>query len=545
MTESDTLTRGRDAFERLAWKTAYALFAKAAAEEPLEPTDLVRMATAAALSGFLEEAYELDSRAYREFLSRGQLASAARSAFWLCMRYRAFGDAVRANGWLARARRALEECGEECVERGYVILPAALEAAERGEFTLALETFERARAIGQRFQEKDLIAVAQLGLGSCRLRSGSPNEGLSQLDEIMLAVEGREVSPLVTGILYCSVIDVCHEVFDLQRAQAWTNALTDWCSAQPDLVPFQGECQVHRARVLQLHGAWRAALDVTQSVTHQRLRRSPTQAVGLAWYQTAELHRLQGQFDQAEEAYRQSSRLGHVPEPGLAQLRLAQGQIDSAVAGVSRALDQARGRNERSLLLPAYVEIMLAAGDAASARAGAEELSEIAAEVGTPFLRACAEYATGAVLLSSGDARGGQDVLRDACASWQQLDAPYEAARTRELIGLASVALGDADRASLELDAAAWTYRQLGAQPDLARISRHPDSSAPLDAGGLTQREVEVLRLVAAGKTNRSIATELVVSEKTVARHVANIFVKLNLSTRSAATAYAYEHKIV
>lgn len=545
MTQTETLARGRDAYERLAWKTAYALFATAAAEEPLEPTDLVRMATAAALSGLVEEAFELDSRAYREFLSRGQLASAARSAFWLCMRHRAFGDAVRANGWLSRARRALEECGEDCVEQGYVMLPVALEAAERGELTLALETFERARAIGQRFQEKDLIAVAQLGLGSCRLRSGSPNEGLSQLDEIMLAVEGREVSPLVTGILYCSVIDVCHEVFDLQRAQAWTNALTDWCSAQPDLVPFQGECQVHRAQVLQLHGAWPAALDVTESVTQQRLRRSPGPAVGLAWYQKAELHRLQGQFDQAEEAYRQSSRLGHVPEPGLVLLRLAQGQVESAVAGVSRALDQARGRNERSLLLPAYVEVMLAAGDAASARAGAEELSEIAAEVGTPFLRACAEHATGAVLLTSGDARGGQDALRDACASWQQLDAPYEAARTRELIGLASAALGDPDRASLELDAAAWTYRQLGAEPDLARISRHPDSSASLDAGGLTQREVEVLRLVAAGKTNRSIATELVLSEKTVARHVANIFVKLNLSTRSAATAYAYEHKIV
>jgi ATP/maltotriose-dependent transcriptional regulator MalT len=223
-------------------------------------------------------------------------------------------------------------------------------------------------------------------------------------------------------------------------------------------------------------------------------------------------------------------------------MHLAQGQPQVAASSITRALEEARHRSARARLLPAYVEIMLVRGEIERARAAADELSSLAAELEAPFIAACAAQALGAVELAAGDPRVALLPLREACAQWQEMDAPYEAARTRELIGVACRALGDAERAQLELDAAAWTYQQLGATPDLARVKT---TGRPRQVGGLSEREVQVLRLLAAGRTNRAIADELVLSEKTVARHVSNIFNKLGLSSRAAATAYAYEHAVV
>jgi ATP/maltotriose-dependent transcriptional regulator MalT len=257
------------------------------------------------------------------------------------------------------------------------------------------------------------------------------------------------------------------------------------------------------------------------------------------------LHRLRGEYDRAEEAFREASRWGHLPEPGLALMRLAQGRLDAATANITRALEEATQPSQRAALLPACVEIMLACGDGGAALAAASELAALAEQVPMPYLRARAAYANGSVRLAQGDARGALADLRTACVEWQQLDAPYELARTRELIGLASAALGDHDHARLELDASAWAARQLGASPDVARVESHLRPAAAPQSDGLTQREVQVLRLLAAGRSNRAIAAELVLSEKTVARHVSNIFTKLGLSSRAAATAYAYEHALV
>lgn len=541
----DALARARAAFDAQAWGEAYEQFSGVALEAPLEPDDLVRLSIAATLTGRTDEADDLSARAYHAFLARGDVASAARSAFGLGMRLQNTGEQVRGGGWLARARRILDESQLDCAEVGYLQVARAREIGEAGDVQGALALCEQACQLGQRFRDPDLMAFAQFGLGIGRLRGGSLADSLACFDEVMIAVEGREVSPVMAGMLYCAVINVCHQVFDLQRAQQWTEGLTRWCAAQPEMVPFRGQCQVHRAQILQLHGAWPAAMDVAQSVADARGGRASATAIGPAYYCKAELHRLRGEFARAEGAYREASRCGHLPEPGLALLRLRQGRLDAASANITRALEQRTQPTDRSLLLPAYVEIMLANNDLAAARGAAEELVKVADHLGSPFLKACTAHARGAVLLAEGDARGAMSELLWACAEWQQLDAPYEAARSRELIGLSAQQSGDDDHARLELDAAVWAFRQLGATPDAARVEAHLRPTPLQSTDGLTQREVQVLRLLAEGKSNRAIAAELVLSEKTVARHVSNIFTKLGLSSRSAATGYAYEHDLV
>jgi DNA-binding CsgD family transcriptional regulator len=545
MPVDDALRRGRAAHDRQAWAETYAALSEAAELAPLEPDDLVRLANAAALTGHDELGDELSARAYQMFLSRGQTAQAARCAFWLGMRLQNMGEPSRGAGWLARARRILDDSQLDCAEVGYLLVARASQIGDAGDIQGGMALCEQALQVGERFGEGDLVALAQLGLGIAHVRGGAPAEGLACLDEVMIAVEAREVSPRVAGILYCSVINLCHEVFDLRRAQEWTEGLTRWCDSQPDIVPFRGQCQVHRAQILQLHGAWPAAMDIAQSVAEAPAARMSAPAIGPAFYCKAELHRLRGEFARAEEAFREASRWGHLPEPGLALMRLAQGRCDAATANITRALEEATQPSQRATLLPACVEITLACADARTAHAASDELAALAEQLPVPYLKARAAYATGSVRLAEGDARGALADLRAACAEWQQLDAPYELARTRELIGLASAARGDDDHARLELDAAAWALRQLGATPDVARVENQLRPAAAPGSDGLTQREVQVLRLLAAGRSNRAIATELVLSEKTVARHVSNIFTKLGLSSRAAATAYAYEHALV
>jgi DNA-binding NarL/FixJ family response regulator len=303
------------------------------------------------------------------------------------------------------------------------------------------------------------------------------------------------------------------------------------------MVAFTGRCLMHRAELMQVHGAWPDALDEARRAAE----RSGMAAVGQARYRQGEIHRLRGDFAAAEEAYREASLNGWEPQPGLALLRLAQGSGDAAAAAIRRAAAEATDPVERAGLLPAYVEIMLAAGDVPAARAACSELAELAKDFHSGMLDAMVAYAEGAVALAEDDPRAALVALRRAAQAWQELDARYEAARVRVLVGLACRALGDEDSAALELDAARVAFSQLEAAPELARLDRLTRT----DSHGLTPRELEVLRLVAAGHTNKAIAVELVLSERTVDRHVSNTFAKLRVSSRAAATAYAYEHRLV
>lgn len=544
MNRADALDRGRESFEHQAWGDAYTQLSAADQETPLEPEDLERLATATYLVGRDADSEAIWARAHQGFLARGDAQRAARCALWLGFQLLKKGEMAPGGGWLARAGRLLEDGHRDCAEQGLLLAMGAISTMFGGDPAPASAAFARAAEIGDRFRDPNVVALARLGEGQCLIMLEDAAAGVTLLDEVMIAVTSGEVSPIIAGLAYCAVIEACQEIFDLRRAREWTAALSQWCDGQPDLVPYRGECLVHRTEIMQLNGAWTDAMNEAQRACGW-LSQPPQPALGMAHYQVAELHRLRGEFTSAEGEYGQGSRYGKTPQPGLAQLRLAQGQIDAAEAAIRRVVDEAQDPVTRSRVLPTHVEIMLATGDVPAARAAADELWQIASHLDAAMLRAVAAHAQGAVLLSEGDARDACAVLRQAWTAWSELEAPYEAARARVLIGLACRELGDDDTAEMELDAARRAFQQLGAAPDLARVERLSATTAPKTAGGLTAREVQVLGLVAAGRTNRAIATELVISEKTVARHVSNIFTKLGVSSRSAATAYAYQHDLV
>jgi DNA-binding NarL/FixJ family response regulator len=526
---ADGIARGRQAFDRHHWADAYAELS--AVETALEPEDLERLALAAHLVGRDAESEECWTRAHAAFLIRGSVEGAARCAYWV-------GFLL-----LARGRRLLDDGKLDCVEQGYFLVPVGLQLMGAGDPTGASATFEQVISLGERFGDPDLVATGRLGRGQALIHSGETARGLTLLDEVMVAATGGELSPLCVGIIYCAVIEICQQIFDLQRAHEWTAALSRWCESQPGLIPYRGPCLVHRAEIMQLQGAWPAALAEAQQACERFSQTAGRTWLGAAYYQQGELYRLRGDFPQAEAAYRESNRWGKMPEPGLALLHLAQGHPETAVAAIDRAVAEVREPAPRANLLPAQVEIRLATGDVPGARAAADELSAIAATLGASLLDAWSAQTTGAVLLAEGDAPGALRALRAAWTAWYALEAPYHAARARVLIALACRSLGDADSAEAELDAARQIFQQLGARPDLRRLAVRFTPRTALDM--LTLREVEVLRLVAAGKSNQEIATDLVLSGHTVRRHLQNIFAKLAVSSRTAAAAFAYEHGLV
>jgi DNA-binding CsgD family transcriptional regulator len=544
--EDESLALGRTAFEQRKWSAAYTRLAAADKASPLEPDDLDRLATAAYLVGEDTASVDVRGRAYHGFLERGESVRAARSAFWLIFTIYGKPDfQAQATGWQARARRLLSECSEECAEHGLLLCGSAFQRARAGDFETAYSEFKEAARIGARFKDPDLTALARHGEGRALVTMNRSVDGFAMLDEVMVAVTSGEVGPMIAGVVYCSVISACHDLFDLRRAQEWTTALAGWCATQPDLVPFRGSCLIRRSELLQLHGEWQDAIGEVQRACERLASRGNESDAGAAYYQQAELYRLRGEFEKAEEGYRLASRAGRKPDPGLALLRLAQGQTEAAGVAIRRVLQEVQTVRMRAQALSASVEIMLASHDVPAARSAADELKVIADKLDAPFLRAASAQALGAVALAAGNVDASIESLREALSEWQELDAPYPLAQVRTLIGLAYRKLGDEDGARLEFDAAQEAFERLGAAPDTARLTALLTPTTRPLSGGLTGREVEVLRLVAAGKTNRTIATELAISEKTVARHVSNIFTKLDLSSRSGATAYAYEHKLL
>jgi DNA-binding CsgD family transcriptional regulator len=538
----EEIEHGRECYERRAWSEAYCALSSADLSSPLSAHDLERLATTAYLTGRHLEFQELLERLHRGYVETDDPERAARCAGWLSLELLMRGEVGQSNGWIARGQRLVE--GRDCVEQGYLLLPCAEMQLHEGRADAAYKTFTDAAAIGRRFRDADLTAAAGQGQGRALIDQGDIAAGLRCLDETMLSVVAGELSPIMTGLMYCSVLDACRHVYALGRAREWTSAFSKVCEREPESVAFTGACLVHRAEIMQFDGAWPDAL-AQACLACERAERLHRRPPGAARYRQAEIHRLRGEFTKAEEAYRAASQAGFEPQPGLALLRLAQGRNEAACAAIERLVSAATARPARATLLPAYLEIMLALGRTREAREACAELHSIAESFDSDVLRAAAVQSKGSLALAEGEARTALGPLRTAFEWWERLGAPYESARVRVLIGLACRTLGDEDAGVLELGAARDVFERLGARPDLIRLDSICANRAPGRTHPLTARELDVLRLIALGNTNKSIAATLSVSERTVDRHVSNILDKLNVPSRAAATAYAYDHKIL
>jgi ATP/maltotriose-dependent transcriptional regulator MalT len=426
-------------------------------------------------------------------------------------------------------------------EAGFLATLEAVIALQGGDIEGSLARIADAVRVGRELNDPELVAMAVHTQGLAMIDAGRVAEGLALLDEAMASTVAGEVGPYFTGIIYCSLLSACLSIGDLRRAGEWADAAADWCATIPPDSPYPGMCRANRAEVARLRGAWPEARAEAQRACDELMDVEPVIAAA-AFLQLAEILRRQGDLTGAEAAYERAHAFGEDPQPGLALLRLAQGKVPAARAAIGAALGSAgEARPHRVRLLSADVEIALAAGDVEEARASADGLRAIADATGTPAFAAQAAQATGAVALEDGDLEEALARLREAVATWRDLRLPYEASRARVRFALALRAAGDEDGATLELRAALAGFERLGAVRDAGEVAGLLGTGEALP-DGLTPREAEVLRLVASGKTNRDIAVELVISEHTVGRHLQNLYGKLGVSSRAAATAYAFEH---
>jgi ATP/maltotriose-dependent transcriptional regulator MalT len=534
------LVEGREAFIRRAWGTAYERL-RAVGITQLAPADLGSLATAAYLVGDRDVTTEALEQSFHRNIDADEPLAAVRDANWLTYVYTANGSPAVGAGWAGRALRLLESMPEDRVERGHLTVHEMMTHIYAGDFPVALRLAGEILEIGQRWGDGDLTAMGLQARGRLLLYAGEVRQGLALLDEAMVRVTGGEVHPILTGEILCSLIEACQEIGDYRRISDWTRALTRWCEAQPDLVPFTGQCAVHRAQLMQLHGDYAEALTELAVASERYAANGQPPATGLARYERGEVLRVQGEYAGAQSAYDEALSYGHEAQPGLSLLWMARGRTAAAVASVRRQLDESHNPVARARLLPAAVEILIRCNAVEDARAAAAELEEIAERFACAALSARAAYASGAVLLADGAAGPALTPLRRAWKIWIDLGARYEAAQSRMQMALALRALGDEDSAASELGVAERAFAEIGAHPAEEVARRLKDRALP---DGLTAREVEVLRLVAAGQSNPQIATALFLSHKTVQRHLSNIFTKTGATSRTAAAAYAFEHQL-
>ena len=536
------LTTSRRAGQRFDWARAHDELSAADESSSLTVEELELLARAAMLLGKMPESIEALARAYQVRVDAGETLAAVRCAFWAAFQLFNAGDFGQGGGWVGRAHRLLEGTDEESAGHAYLIAQDAFRlVVVEGDYAAGRDAAARAAALARKTGELDVVPLALNVQGRALLRLGQVREGLAVLDQAMMEVVGGSITAPAAGAVYCSVIDACDEAFDFRRAQEWTAALSSWCDEQSGMITFTGECLIRRAAIKQFRGEWQAALAEAE-LACQRLAIADTYAAGMGWYRLGELHRVHGDLDAADQAYRKSVEFGDDPQPGLGLLRLAQGKGQAAMAAIQRALDETSEAWRRARLLPAVVDTALATEQVPTARAAAVELGAIAASIDMPVLSAIANQALGAVQLAEGDARQALTLLREAQRTWRDLGAPYEEARARVLMATCCRSIGDEDTANLEREAARKVFATLGAAVDLRLID---GLTTHFPTHGLTSREMEVMTLLAAGHTNQEIATELFLAVKTIDRHVSNIFTKLGVSSRTAATAFAFRHGLV
>ena len=535
----DVLLQARDAYERRDWVHAFDGLQGAG---DLAPDDTMALATSAYLLGNVDDAVRALQSGYQDRIRNGDSLGAVRFASWLGLLLNVRGETAVGGGWVARAQRLLETETEDVVERGYLLAHEFFQHLGRGDLARAAETAARVLQTGRRFSEHDLIAQGLMMQGRMMIYSGRVPEGVALLDEAMVGLSAGEVSPIIAGMAYCSLIEACQELSDFSRAVSWTTALTRWCEGQPGLVPYTGQCSLHRGQIMRLRGAYDEALAEFARAQRRYQKEGTAAPAGMALTEQGDVLRIRGKLDEAEASYRQAAELGHEPQPGLALAWLARGRTAAAISAVRRLLAEAHDPVRRSWMLPAGVEVLVSAQLLDEARQNSDELTGIASAFGSSALRAMATYAAATVHLASGETDEALSKARESYRLWSDLGSPYEAARTRVVFARALRAMGDEDSATGELALARSTLVRLGATPGVQEIDMLLGRSRP---AGLTEREVEVLRLVAEGRSNPDIARVLVLSQKTVERHLSNIFSKLDVPSRTAAAAYAHEHRLM
>ena len=541
MTGTTDIELGKKAYRAQNWHEAYNRLSATDRGAGLDAAGLEMLANAAYLIAHDSEAADLWARAHNGLVDRGEIGRAARVGFLLSLTSLLKGEASISGGWLARTQRLLDTASGRYVEEGFCGVVLGLRQLHGGDRDIALRTFDGAVALATEFQDPDLLALSLLSRGQALIALGRPEEGVACLDEAMVSVTSGSVAPIFTGIVYCAVILTCQSIFDAERAREWTNAFNSWCMAQPDLVPFRGQCLVHRSEILQMQGDWPGAMTEAERACRW-LAEGSEAAVGRAHYQKGELHRLFGEFDLADHSYQAAVRHGFDPQPGHALLRLGRGQTKAAVASIQTACGTRYGMSESGsdpdrfkLLGPSVADTAIAA---------AEELAAGARRFEMPLLEATSTSATGAVLAATDRLDDALANLKTSLATWQRLDMPYEVARTRVRLAHICYRLGDRESARMQCEAARATFRDLGALPDLSAIEGMPWHSRGAGGERLTQRQMDVRRLLADGLSNREIASELGISEHTVARHMSNIFDKAGVSSRAAAVAFAHRSKL-
>lgn len=529
----------REAYDRGDWADALqGLRGKGG----LGADDTLALATSAYLMGNVDEAIRALQGGYQDMIKNGDSLGAVRFGFWLALILNVRGDVAIGTGWVARGQRLLENEPADLPERAYLLIHNFFQYLERGDVATAFETAGRVVELARRFGNDDLVALGLMCQGRVRIYSGQVREGLAVLDEAMVGISAGEASPIIAGMVYCSMIEACQEVSDFSRAASWTSALTRWCDTQPGLVPYTGQCSLHRGQIMRLHGAYDEALGEFARAQRRYRLEGTTAPAALALTEQGDVLRIQGKLDEAEDCYRQSAELGYEPQPGLALCWLARGRTPAAVSAMRRLLAETQGPVGRSRMLPGGVHVMVAAALIDEAREHADELAEIASLFGNPAVRAMAAYARATVELASGQVVEALSQARESTRLWSDIGAPYEAARARVLVARALRELGDEDSATGELAVAGRAFAEVGAAPAAQEVDKLLGRARP---GGLTEREIEVLSLVAEGKSNYEIARVLVLSQKTVERHLSNIFSKLDVSSRTAAAAYAHDHGLM
>jgi DNA-binding CsgD family transcriptional regulator len=529
--------------ERTTWDEAYTRFA---ATDPatLDAERWETFADAAFWTGRPRESIVARQRAYRLHRDAGDGARAARTAWLLFVSHFDLDDLAAAGAWLKRAQRHVDSV-PDAVERGYVALGDADWRLFHGEVEDALASARTATESGRRDRDGDLEALGLAAEGRVLAARGDVPAGLEKLDEAMVAVLGDELGAFATGRVYCLLLYTCQELADVRRAAEWTELAMGWCVERGHDSWYPGLCRLHQCEVSSLRGDWSAAEREALKAADE-LKLYGDYLVADGQYLVGEIRRRKGQYAAAADAFRRAHEHGRDPQPGLALLRLAEGHADEAAVALRVALGGAAAKTplRRGRLLGAQVQAELQLGQVDAAAAAAAELSQLAEGSRSPLLAAVAGLATGSVCLARGEPEKALPLLQDACAVCRELSCPYEMAETRVLVGVATRQLGDEGTAVLELEAATALFTRLGAAPDVARVEALLGATAQT-VGGLTSREVEVLRLVAYGRSNREIAGELVISEHTVARHISNIFRKLGVASRSAATTFAHDHNLV